>query len=351
MQNSDIRKGDKVRFLNEVGGGLVTRVEGSLVYVEDEIGFEVPVALHEIVLIEKGEDPVGKSRKEAGGAESIETQPSLEVEANDDRDLIDPSQDDSNPRLYLAFTNPRGASPEGALQLFLVNDSNFQCLYLITQMGEDGLGTVLFNGRIQPNTKEQLDEISVINLDVNWQVQLLLFRKDKPHRLFDPVNVLMKIKARRFFKDNSFVVNDFFYEKAVMMPLVKNEMEKQIEKLTDSQTRGILRQKGDLQVKEMPRKMDKSPEVVEVDLHINELLDDVRGLSNAEMLKVQVDRFNAVMEEYGAHKGQKIVFIHGIGNGTLKHEVRRLLNSRYKNHNFQDASFREYGYGATMVII
>jgi hypothetical protein len=211
MQNSDIRKGDKVRFLNEVGGGLVTRVEGSMVYVEDEIGFEVPVAIQEIVLIEKGEDSAVKKQKDARGAETIDTQPSLEVEAGADLDLIDPSQDDSNPRLYLAFTNPGGASPEGALQLFLVNDSNFQGLYLITQMGEDGLCTVLFNGRIQPNTKEQLDEKSVTNLDVNWQVQLLLFRKDKSHRLFDPVNVLMKIKARRFFKDNSFVVNDFFY--------------------------------------------------------------------------------------------------------------------------------------------
>jgi len=58
-----------------------------------------------------------------------------------------------------------------------------------------------------------------------------------------------------------------------------------------------------------------------------------------------------VMEENLKNKGQKIVFIHGIGNGTLKHELRRQLNTRYKKHNFQDASFREYGFGATMVII
>ncbi len=351
MHSNNIKKGDKVRFLNEVGGGLVTRVDGKMVYVEDEIGFEVPVPIHEIVLIEKGEVPAATSTKVERTVDAGEKNLFLE-EAGDDADLIDSHHDDNNPRLYLAFTNPGGASPEGTLQLFFVNDSNFQCLYLITRMGEDGLGTVLFNGRIQPNTKEQLTEIPVNSMDANWQVQLLLFRKDKSYRLFNPVNVMLKIKASRFFKENSFVTNDFFYEKAVMLPLIKNELEKKVEVLSDLDTRKILRQKGDVQVKPVsPKKVEKTSNIVEVDLHINELLDDVRGLSNAEMLKVQIDRFHEVMEQYASQKGQKIVFIHGIGNGTLKHEVRRLLNSRYKKHNFQDASFREYGYGATLVVI
>ena len=50
-------------------------------------------------------------------------------------------------------------------------------------------------------------------------------------------------------------------------------------------------------------------------------------------------------------KGQKIVFIHGKGEGVLRQAIEKELRTRYKQHRFQDASFREYGFGATMVII
>ncbi len=353
MQNKNIKRGDKVRFLNDVGGGVVTRVEGGMLYVEDEIGFDVPVPVNEVVLIEPAEETSPKEADTLTGKqhEAEEGYADPDVEDNSDDDLIDPAHDDNNPRLYLAFTTPGGISPEGQLPLYIVNDSNYQCLYLITQMGEDGLGRVLFSGRILPNTKEQLGQMEITELDVNWQVQLLLYRKDKPHRVFDPVNEMIKIKAHRFFKDNSFAANDFFYEKAVLLPILKDELEKKIEALSASETRQILQEKGEFQVKEPRKRVDKTPDILEVDLHIHELLDDTKGLTNADMLKVQLDRVNTVMEEYAKKHGQKIVFIHGIGNGTLKHEVRRLLNIRYKKHNFQDASFREYGFGATMVVI
>ncbi len=353
MQNKNIKRGDKVKFLNDVGGGVVTRVEGKILYVEDEIGFDVPVPVHEVVLIETAEETSPKevdalTGKQDEAPEGFDT-PGVEDDSDDD--LIDPAHDDNNPRFYLAFTHPGGISPEEQLPLYIVNDSNYYCFYLIIQMGEDGLGRVLFNGRILPNTKEQLGQMELIGLDVNWQVQLLLYRKDKPQRLFDPVNELVKIKAHRFFKDNSFAVNDFFHEKAVLLPILKDEFEKKVEALSASETRQILQEKGEFQVREPRKRVEKTPDVVEVDLHIHELLDDTRGLTNAELLKIQLDRVHAVMEEYANKQGQKIVFIHGIGNGTLKHEVRRLLNTRYKKHNFQDASFREYGFGATMVVI
>ncbi len=45
--------GDKVRFLNDVGGGKVTAFRpGGIVLIEDEDGFEVPMSQHEVVVIE-----------------------------------------------------------------------------------------------------------------------------------------------------------------------------------------------------------------------------------------------------------------------------------------------------------
>jgi dsDNA-specific endonuclease/ATPase MutS2 len=40
-----------------------------------------------------------------------------------------------------------------------------------------------------------------------------------------------------------------------------------------------------------------------------------------------------------------------VGQGVLKQEIAKLLKSKFPKYIFQDASFKEYGYGATMVIL
>ena len=91
--------------------------------------------------------------------------------------------------------------------------------------------------------------------------------------------------------------------------------------------------------------------ILEVDLHITELLDNTNGLSNADMLNYQLEKFHEVLAKYAANKGQKIVFIHGKGDGVLRKAIEKELKTKYKQYYYQDASFREYGFGATMVTI
>ena len=61
--------------------------------------------------------------------------------------------------------------------------------------------------------------------------------------------------------------------------------------------------------------------------------------------------FRRTLEEYKKNKGQKLIFIHGKGEGVLRRAIVHELNYRYKQYPYQDASFREYGYGATQVTI
>lgn len=354
MKNLDIRIGDKVKFLNDVGGGHVTRIEGKIIYVEDEIGFEVPMPSAEVVVVERSEEhpkeepvPVRSphiSNNDVGVKNDF-------FEKEEEISEEEPEHDDRNPRIYLAFLDAGNKNDVQKVDLHLVNDSNYHCLFLIAEMGEDGLAREVFNGRIPSNTKEFLESFQASELDVKWKAHLILYKKDKPFQLFDPVNELLKIRADKFFREKGFKPNDFFYEKAVLVPIIKSELERQMENLSKKETNKVLKEKGDVISKKEPSPEKKRSDIIEVDLHIHELLDDTRGLSNGDMLKVQMDRFHEVMQENQKNKGQKIVFIHGLGNGTLKHEVRRQLNTRYKKHNFQDASFREYGYGATLVII
>ena len=88
-----------------------------------------------------------------------------------------------------------------------------------------------------------------------------------------------------------------------------------------------------------------------MDLHITELLDNTNGLSNADMLNYQLEKFHEVLAKYAVNKGQKIVFIHGKGDGVLRKAIEKELKTKYKQYYYQDASFREYGFGATMVTI
>ena len=45
-----VKPGDTVRYLNDVGGGKVIRVEGQIAYVDDD-GFETPVHVRELVVV------------------------------------------------------------------------------------------------------------------------------------------------------------------------------------------------------------------------------------------------------------------------------------------------------------
>lgn len=52
----ELNIGDKVRFLNDVGGGIVAGFQkGGIVLVEDEDGFEIPVRQSEVVLVSQSE--------------------------------------------------------------------------------------------------------------------------------------------------------------------------------------------------------------------------------------------------------------------------------------------------------
>jgi dsDNA-specific endonuclease/ATPase MutS2 len=58
------------------------------------------------------------------------------------------------------------------------------------------------------------------------------------------------------------------------------------------------------------------------------------------------------MKEYAGKHGRHLIFIHGKGEGVLRKAILDELNRRHRNEClWQDASFKEYGYGATEVVI
>jgi dsDNA-specific endonuclease/ATPase MutS2 len=94
---------------------------------------------------------------------------------------------------------------------------------------------------------------------------------------------------------------------------------------------------------------EKNEVILEVDLHINQLLKSVRGLDNYDMLNIQLDTAKDKIEFAIRKRISKIVFIHGVGQGVLKTELHYLLN-KYPVK-YYDASYKKYGLGATEVYI
>jgi dsDNA-specific endonuclease/ATPase MutS2 len=94
-----------------------------------------------------------------------------------------------------------------------------------------------------------------------------------------------------------------------------------------------------------------APAMMEIDLHIHEIIEDQHGLSDGEILDLQLKRFETALETAIRSKTKKVVFIHGVGQGRLKFEMTKILGNKYPDLRYQDASFKEYGYGATMVFL
>ncbi len=108
----------------------------------------------------------------------------------------------------------------------------------------------------------------------------------------------------------------------------------------------------DFKIKHQPKKNQKNNDFLEVDLHIGHLVDYTKGLSNFEMLSIQLKTARETLERVIKNKTPKrIVFLHGHGEGVLRKELFGLLDNYTLECHYYDASFQRYKQGATEVEI
>ena len=87
----------------------------------------------------------------------------------------------------------------------------------------------------------------------------------------------------------------------------------------------------------------------EVDLHIEKLRDDHDFLDKQEMMQIQLACFKKNLDAAIVHKLDSIIFIHGVGNGSLRHEIHKVISKHVQVKTFMDARKEKFGYGATEV--
>ncbi len=357
---ADMKVGDRIRFLDATGGGIVKGFRGKdQVWVEDESGFEVPVLIRECVVVGENPQAHGPGRPADGVAGREREAAGTRPQPEEAEEATKETPEGERLNVFLAYlpTDPKALQQCG-YEAYFVNDSNY-CLFFNYMSRENNSWLSRCHGSVEPNTKIFMEEFGKKDLNALERVcvQLIAFKKDKMYSLKNAVSVELHLDTVKFYKLHCFVENDFFEEDAIICPVVRNDVPEREVLVSASELQEAMRQKvlDDSRPKPpghpVSKKKEAIPPVLEVDLHIAELLDDVRGMSNGDMLNYQLGKFREVMEQYASRKGQKIVFIHGKGEGVLRKAIEKELNTRYKRHYYQDASFREYGFGATMVTI
>lgn len=361
--------GDTVRFLKEVGGGRVSGFQDkNTVLVEDGDGFEIPMPISEVV-VEGGENYEGGTWNKAKADAKAEIQKSRQNTITEATDTPNKSgnKTDFHPapterrngerlNVYLAFIpNTPENMVDTTFDAYIINDSN----YFLTLTWLSAQGTAWrarYGGTIEPNTKEFLEEISRSKIDgiSRIAVQMIAYKREKTFGLKPAISVEMRIDGTKFYKAGAFKQSLFFEEPALLFDVVKDDKPVRTvfadaEQLRDALAGGKT-ENGTHSAAHKDTPKNNANEI-EVNLHDYALFDSTEGLGNAEILNRQILEVHDTMEKYKKKKGTRIVFIHGKGDGVLRAEVLRELKRHYPSCRTQDASFQEYGFGATLVTI
>ena len=346
-----LKVGDRVKFLNDSGGGTVSEiVDQKIVKVLTEDGFEIPVMARELIKpIEPGEyeniNPIEHDAKKIPK--------NIQEDTINEFETILPENISKNARkdvlLGLVPENEENAATE-PVDLFLINDSSYALIYKIG-VQENVSWHYLRTGFLEPDTKLYIHTFdqSAISKIKNLHIQLLYMAKGK-YFPQPPVEKYVGLDSYRFYKENTFKENDYFDEKALVIPLTVDLSDK-LEASFGEELAKAMMEKNDLKKETAQPVSNANPSTEEVDLHIEAITDQFAGLSAGEILEMQMNRFYTSLEGGIINKTQRMVFIHGVGNGKLKYEITKALEEKYPDLKYQDASFKEYGYGATMIYL
>lgn len=332
--------GDRVRLLHSNEEGIVSKViSNTLVEVEIEEGFHIPVKISELVIIAKEENLLLERKRSFVEIEQIKLTP-------DKPKIL------AQLGIYTAFT----AINDRFHSLHLINNTDYD-LPFVMGIESENLYKGVFTGKIPPKDSTKVYEVNIQDFE-NWGVfvfQFLFFR-DGRYPMREPMIKRVRYRAGTFFKSkqNAPILN----REAYLMQLDKDEKIEPSVLSTDSDVKEPAFIDPQKIKEEMlkPKNQEVSSQKVsikapklEVDLHIEAITEDYEKLNSAEIIQLQIKTFESNLEAAIACGMYEIIFIHGVGNGKLRSEIQRRLSGNPGIKYFQDAQKEKFGYGATLV--
>lgn len=323
--------GDKVAFKHTKDEGIVTAyINKEMVEVEVH-GVTFPVHIDEIDhpylkwFTEKKIQPAKKSLPEQLPVEKEKTRkqrlasgvylsfmPVYKTEAMED--IVD--------HLKVYLLNELPGSIQYRYEFILRQTSSFTHEASLHAFGNVFLHNVPYDSmNDQPRFNWWLDDTSDADMaPANGQLRI------KPQKLFQHINDCMTNNTPSF----NYVLIEGFKPHPTIKPIQSSPVKQNITQPSET-----------IVAKPVSRQV--------VDLHIEELMDNTRGMSNADMLIIQLAELQAALREAMSARQERLIVIHGLGSGKLRDEVHQILEETVGVKSYNNDWQAAYGFGATEV--
>ena len=328
------RIGDKIRFLNESGGGTVTSLPSAgTIGVTTDDGFEIPYHVSQLILVSRGSDaPEEEEEEKKYGLQDA---------------IFDKHTKDEG--IYLGFATEGTAPMTSEIEFYLINKTNYSVQYIISR--KDGLKQKLIRaGDTGAKSEEYIDTFIGKNAAVLELVLVqILFYDDTTflsrQPLFKTLNInTLRLQSPEYYKEEHGLRLQVI---SVAEPPRKEDPQVLISHVDEYRKDKKMTGKKMSDADHDLRLLMGADEIV--DLHIESLTDNYTGMSNAEIVNLQLSAFRSAMDKAIVSRLHKITFIHGVGKGKLKEEIRKELN-HYPGATYHNAPMHKFGFGATEVV-
>ncbi|MBU2652194.1 MAG: DUF2027 domain-containing protein [Bacteroidetes bacterium] len=362
--------GDKVKFLNEPGGGVVSKIiSTSMVNVAIEDGFEIPTLISDILKVSdtgyssrmfdedfKVELPVRSGNQET----KTSSEPIREAREDEDTRYsqlkLHRSKETHEKGVYLVFfPHDQQWLLTGLLDVFLVNFTGMDVLYNFFLQNRNGSFSGLDYGSIPGQSKVLIESISREDIGA-WEQGIIqvMFHPEPAEKVYAPISRSYHIKPVKFLNENNYHDAEFIDGKAYIIEVCKISILRSagedpvLRKYEDDAP--VIEKAKEIKEKALIDQHRTEPGVAVVDLHIGELVDNIKGMNSHDMLTLQVNYFVKALESAIANRYRKVTFIHGVGNGVLKQKIIEKAKE-YEGLEQYDASLAKFGVGALDFVI
>jgi hypothetical protein len=331
---------DKVSFLNEKQNGIIKDIKPSGMYVVDiEDGFPIEAAESELVLI-RTTIPVARPSAPPK-TETVDATPDFIKHLSPGKDAV----------WLISSPSVSGMVSTGPTDLYLVNTTAYDVLAACSFL-KDKQVTGILSEKILSGTQLYITKLRREEAFDKGEILIQLLFHDKGLYIRQPaIHKELSIQFPDLSSAKSTLPAPYAFCRVQQVASTETPDELQLDalhqKFSKKDIQDSLSSKRSKEAQE--KSTARSYSASEIDLHIEELTNEIAGLSNGEMLNMQLQYFRKKLDEAIMQKSLRIVFIHGVGNGKLKTAIRQELSSH--GFKYTDASYERYGGGATEVML
>lgn len=227
------------------------------------------------------------------------------------------------------------------LKVYLVNQNSEEYNFSYSLLYPEGPGFSLKNN-IFPASDFYLHDVLFEDMSDNPRFQFDFSLPQSDKKRVAHFEASLKLKAKQLFK--SIEEMQLRNEASFSFPLFREYPAKPEEEKLDL---SALYNRGFYDASRAASHLPPPQSVI--DLHIEKITDNRRGMNNAQILETQLAYFDKYYDSARANRMPNLTVIHGIGEGVLRNEIHERLRQRPGVKSFVNQFHPLYGFGATEI--